>query len=91
MDLQLYGLLRKYIDKKIGQGGAGGGAPVDNTLSISGAAADAKVTGDKIFKLEENLKSINLTDFIPNWDTTLIFDSGSSDFQIGILDQVILL
>lgn len=39
----------------------GGTAVTDTTLAISGAAADAKVTGDKITELKEDLSALGLS------------------------------
>lgn len=41
--------------------GVFGGTNIDNTLTISGQAADAKVTGDKIEEIKEDLSSIEKT------------------------------
>ena len=42
-------------------GGQYGGASVDTTLTVSGAAADAKVTGDKIAEIKEDLSALGLS------------------------------
>ena len=39
----------------------GGSVPIDDTLSISGAAADAKKTGDEISELKEELSDLGLS------------------------------
>lgn len=45
---------------KFVSGGGGGSVDVDDTLTQSGEAADAKVTGDLIFGLTEDVQSKNL-------------------------------
>lgn len=47
MDIVTLAAAKKYTDDKLTSSG-NGGAEVDSTLTISGAAADAKITGDKI-------------------------------------------
>lgn len=47
-----------YVDGNLTDGGAYGGVNIDNTLSVSGQAADAKVTGDKIEGIKEDLSAL---------------------------------
>lgn len=60
---------------------------VDDTLSISGAAADAKVTGDKVTELNSELKDnfnrnrYDLNDIESNLD--YMFDGHTQSMQIG--------
>jgi len=48
---------------------------VDNTLSVTGAAADAKKTGDELTELNERLRL--LVDNVPNTVQTYTFTNGS--------------
>lgn len=55
---------------------------VDNTLSVTGAAADAKKTGDEISELNERLSDVKddlklLSDEIPDTTQSYIFSNGS--------------
>ena len=50
-----------FVEGVLTDGGAYGGVNVDDTLTISGQAADAKVTGDKIEEIKEDLSSIGKT------------------------------
>lgn len=51
MDITTLAAAKKYTDDKLISSG-NSGAVVDNTLTISGAAADAKAVGDKFTSLE---------------------------------------
>lgn len=44
--------------------GVFGGTNIDDTLTISGQAADAKVTGDKIEEIKEDLSPLNTGDYV---------------------------
>lgn len=68
---------------------------VDSSLTISGAAADAKITGDKIKALETTYsKRLNVTDFV--WQngnlayspTTGAYRSGTSDTRLTFTERV---
>lgn len=48
-----------FVEGVLTDGGAYGGVNVDDTLTISGQAADAKVTGDKIEEIKEDLLQIS--------------------------------
>lgn len=58
MDIVTLAAAKKYIDDKL----ISSEAVVDPTLSLSGAAADAKVTGDKIKELNTKLDNMELPD-----------------------------
>lgn len=47
-----------YVDGTLTDGGVYGGTNVDATLTVSGQAADAKVTGDKIAEIKEDLTEL---------------------------------
>lgn len=49
-----------YVDGNLTDGGAYGGVNIDNTLSVSGQAADAKKTGDEIAGIKEDLSSLTV-------------------------------
>ena len=61
MDIVTLAAAKKYTDDKLISSG-NGGAVVDNTLTTSGAAADAKVTGEKIKELNTKLDNMELPD-----------------------------
>lgn len=61
MDIVTLAAAKKYTDDKLISSG-NGGAVVDNTLTTSGAAADAKVVGDKIKELNTKLDNMELPD-----------------------------
>lgn len=48
-----------YVDGNLTDGGAYGGVNIDNTLSVSGQAADAKKTGDEIAGIKEDLSVLD--------------------------------
>lgn len=47
-----------FVDGNLTDGGAYGGVNIDNTLSVSGQAADAKKTGDEIATVKEDLSDL---------------------------------
>ena len=47
-----------FVDGNLTDGGAYGGVNIDNTLSVSGQAADAKKTGDEIATVKEDLSAM---------------------------------
>jgi hypothetical protein len=61
MDIVTLAAAKKYTDDKLISSG-NSGAVVDSTLTTSGAAADAKVTGDKIKELNNKFDNIELPD-----------------------------
>lgn len=48
-----------FVDGNLTDGGAYGGVNIDNTLSVSGQAADAKKTGDEIATVKEDLNDMS--------------------------------
>lgn len=50
-----------FVDGNLTDGGAYGGVNIDNTLSVSGQAADAKKTGDEIATVKEDLSALGLS------------------------------
>lgn len=65
----------------IGNGGAG--VNIDDTLTVSGAAADAKVTGDRIATLNEEKMNLPQKNGVPNHGTAGQF--AVSDGKGGIV------
>ena len=59
MDMKAYALL-KALNIKSGGLAGGAGILVDATLSNSGQAADAKVTGDKFLEINERIDNLVL-------------------------------
>ena len=55
------GHLYYYVNGTLTDGGQYGGTTVDATLTVSGEAADAKVTGDKIAEIKEDLSALGLS------------------------------
>lgn len=73
MDITTLAAAKKYTDDKLISSG-NSGAVVDSTLTISGAAADAKVTGEKFKELDAKLDNFN-TESVPGGsDLTTIID-----------------
>lgn len=50
-----------FVEGVLTDGGAYGGVNVDTTLTQSGQAADAKVTGDEIEEIKEDLSALGLS------------------------------
>jgi lysophospholipase L1-like esterase len=61
MDITTLAAAKKYTDDKLISSG-NSGAVVDSTLTTSGAAADAKATGDKIKELNTKFDNIEFPD-----------------------------
>ena len=87
MDITTLAAAKKYTDDKLISSG-NSGAVVDSTLTISGAAADAKVTGDKIKELNSKFDNFNTesvpggpggSDFIIIVDPTLTIEGAAAD------------
>lgn len=55
------GHLYYYVNGALTDGGQYGGTTVDTTLTVSGAAADAKVVGDEIAEIKEDLSALGLS------------------------------
>jgi hypothetical protein len=79
-----------YVDGVLKDGGVYGGTAVDATLTQSGQAADAKVTGDEIAAIKEDLYALDnkvLSDDIKNalitclGDVVMKSDSGATAYN----------
>lgn len=68
-----------YVDGALTDGGQYGGTTVDATLTQSGQAADAKVTGDKIAEIKEDLSAFK-NQYID--DTALVLNSENQLYEI---------
>lgn len=56
--------------------------PIDSSLTVEGAAADAKATGDAIRTNRENIRTINLTD-TPELVHTMKWETGGISYSNG--------
>ena len=71
MDIKTLAAAKAYTDKKLQQGGNGNSSTIiDSSLTLSGAAADAFVVGQKIkniedilFEIEENIDESGVIEY----------------------------
>lgn len=77
MDIVTLAAAKKYTDDKLKSSG-NGGAVTDNTLTVSGAAADAKVTGDRLNAIEYQTVTTDIAythEELPEIEKSVIFES----------------
>lgn len=106
MDIETLALAKGYTNKQIkklsvngikgDKGDPGKDAVIDTTLSNSGEAADAKVVGNEISSLKEDLVQLSEAkadkEFVINIFEQLkvLIEAGKTDESIAVLDEAIL-
>lgn len=74
------GHLYYYVNGALTDGGQYGGTTVDTTLTVSGAAADAKVVGDEIAEIKEDLSAVS--------EKSMLAETLQSElFELGMINE----